>query len=106
MNTPVVITVYLLGQLSGFCAHTHKQSHTALIAGGKRITKTITHSDRTPLPCIKNTKISEEVVNSWLKGDCPNWIKPSIWKRSSEEQKLSLYISGFDEGFGVTYEKL
>lgn len=102
----LVITVNLKGQLNCPIRTTKKdsQKNTVALKSGKNITKTILHKDRTECKAVQNVNVSESAVNYWISDNCPNWEKPLRWKKMNSKQRISSYVSRFDEGFGVNFE--
>ena len=103
MTTDLIITVNLLGKFQRRNKHNAEQKHRVSYMNGSSEVKTITHVDSSNFQCSKVLNINESVVESWIKGDCPNWVRPTDWKRMNARRKLDAYIKTFDEGFGVSY---
>lgn len=106
METAIVVTVYLQGQLSGCVAHKSKQTYSVNVGNGKTslvITKEIEHTDRAEVECCRRTNVSLDAVKSWL-GDCPEWAQPKKWKTLSQKQRIAAFVQRFDEGYGVDFE--
>lgn len=103
----IVISVNLPGELEGNVKHLSIQSYSVKVFTKDQkhllITKDILHTDRKPTKCTRIINIPSAVVSSWIKSECPFWIYPKIWKVLSKEQKISTYVSRFDEGHGVSY---
>lgn len=74
--------------------------------GDAIITKKIDRIVREPLPCVRKTNISGEVVSAWISGRAPFFVKEFIWKNMSKKQRLAAYIQRFDEGLGVNFQEL
>ena len=110
MNTAIVVTVNLPGALLGPVKHTTKQVGRVDVSpvGSKKpewITRRIKHTDRPVGNCTRVFPLPAETVKAWTKHDAPApyWVKPQIWKKLSEEQKLMAMLSRYDEGYGVSY---
>lgn len=103
MENPIIITVNLLGQISGMVKHTNKQRHTCQTSKGP-ISKVIKHSDRKEVECTRRTNISSEVVYFWTSDACPEWEDVRRWKKMNERQRLISHVVRFDEGYGVTFD--
>lgn len=108
MESAITITVNLPGVLSGPVKHTTKQVGKVDVAPiGKNpiwITRKILHTDRPAVSCGRVIPISDTVVTNWVKGENPHWIKLQLWRTFSKKQKIDAHVSGFDEGYGVSYE--
>lgn len=104
----IIISVNLLGKLGSRVKHTTLQKYTAIISdkkvGSRAITKEILHTDRIPSKCMRKITIPSNVVKYWVEGPCPIWINIKKWKKLSSDQRINLYVSSFDEGYGVKYE--
>lgn len=105
----IVVTINLPGALGAPVKHTTKQTGVVDISpiGSSRpilVTRKIKHTDRVSTPCVRIVPISDEILTQWVKGECPYWIKPQIWKKASKNQKIAIHVSRLDEGFGYSYE--
>ena len=103
MENPILITVNLAGQIGGPKKHKDYQRHTIETSEGP-MTRSIYHTDRDIMPASKRITVSGEVVTHWVSDICPDWESPNKWKRMSYAQRLTSYLYGFDEGFGVSFE--
>jgi len=105
----IVVTVNLPGSLGAPVRHTNRQKNTITVSSDTpphtptKLTRTILHSDREPMPCYRCFTVEEDVLNSWIKGECPSWIKPHAWKNLAPKQRILAYLITFDEGCGVSY---
>ena len=103
----ITISIILPGRLGTRLPHTTTQTFTAKITGKNNhpeiLTTEILHTDRIPKDCVKKIRLSKPVVLKWL-SEVPSWTNVKIWKKLSDEQKLTLYVNSFDEGYGVYYE--
>lgn len=108
MESAIVVTVRLKGILGKSVKHTTTQTGQVDISpigkSSQFITRTILHTDRTPVACSKIIPISEKVVTEWVRGNSPYWEKPNIWKKYNKQQKIMSYLSRMDEGYGISYE--
>jgi len=109
MNSGIVISINLPGTIGHRSKHTTKQSYTVDVApiGAKYpdlITRKILHTDPEVLPCSRKMHISPAVIQSWINESSPYWVKPQVWKKLNETQRIEAYIQTYDEGLGVTYE--
>lgn len=102
----IIIITNLPGQIGGPVKHSKKQNNKIYYSSGSSEVRKIVHTDRNFTSCHRVLNISEEVVEGWIKGDCPNWVKPSKWKTMSAKQKLLAHVDSFDEGFGVSYQEV
>lgn len=105
MRSSVLVKVNLLGKIEGFVAHTHTQKYTTQLSHGVS-SMTIKHSDRRPTPCSRNFTIPGHIVDDWVKGDCPSWERPHMWKKLSATNRIKSHVNSYDEGLGVSYENL
>lgn len=108
MESAIVVTVTLQGVLGGSVKHTtHQTGQVDISPIGKSsqfITRKILHTDRTPVPCSKIIPISGAVVEGWVKGEGPYWIKAPLWRKMNRTQRIEAYLSRLDEGHGLSYE--
>ena len=74
--------------------------------GDAVITKKIDRIVRDQVPCVRKTNISGEIVNAWINGRAPFFVKEFIWKNMSKKQRLAAYVQRFDEGLGVNFQEL
>ena len=105
----IILTVNLLGAISGPVAHTTRQTVTVDITPlGQRqpvkMTKKILHTDRYPTYCVRKIHLSAEQVKYFQSGDTPYWSADFIWKKMSKLQRLEAHLARFDEGYGIDYE--
>ena len=105
MEKSIVITVNLLGTVGGPKKHKDYQRHTIETSEGP-VTRTIYHTNRDILPCSKRINVSGEVVTQWVSDICPDWEDPRRWKRMTYAQRMTSYLYGFDEGYGVSFEEV
>lgn len=103
-----MITVNLPGRLGPPVKHTTEQKCAMRLLSpngtAEYISRKILHTDREPLPCIKQISISADVVSYWERGECPSWHKPQIWKKLNAKQRVDAYVATFSEGLGAFYE--
>ncbi|MDA3854979.1 MAG: hypothetical protein PF569_01880 [Candidatus Woesearchaeota archaeon] len=102
----IIITTNLPGQVEGPVKHSKKQSNKVYYSSGSPEVRKIIHTDRNFTSCQRILHIAESVVKSWVKGDCPNWVRPSNWKHMTTKQRLVAHVNSFDEGFGVSYQEI
>ena len=103
MHNGIVLTVNLVGR---FGKAIEKQEVVNVRKGGIVLAKTITYLGREESKCVRKTNISGEVVDGWIGGKSPFFIKEFIWKNMSKTQRLKAWVERFDEGFGVSYQEL
>jgi len=103
MSNGIVLTVNLQGRLG---KTTEKQEVVNVRKGEIILTKTINYKAKEECKCVRKTNISGEVIDSWIKGKAPHFIKEFIWKNMSKTQRLKAWVERFDEGFGVSYQEL
>jgi len=109
MEPGILLTINLLGRIGGCVKHTTKQVVTVDVTPMNHkqpeyITRKIKHTDRVATPCVKKLRISSEVVLGWQYGECPAWVKPTVWKSMNKKQRLESHLNRFDEGYGISYE--
>ena len=102
----LLVSVPLKGQISGFVQHNSRQKHSVKVSDTEYVSKMILHTDRKEVPAEKTFTISEEVLEYWLSNNAPEWVSERNWKFFSNHQRIMSYLEGFDEGYGVTYERL
>ena len=103
MSNGIVLTVNLQGRLG---KATEKQEVVNVRRGEIVLVKTISYKSKEEQRCVRKTNISGEVVDSWIKGKAPHFIKEFLWKNMSKPQRLKAWVERFDEGFGVNYQEL
>ena len=103
MSNGIVLTVNLQGRLG---KATEKQEVVNVRRGEIVLVKTITYLGREESKCVRKTNISGGVVDGWVGGKSPFFIKEFIWKNMSKPQRLKAWVERFDEGFGVSYQEL
>ena len=103
MSNGIVLTVNLQGRLG---KATEKQEVVNVRRGEIVLAKTISYKSKEEHRCVRKTNISGEVVDSWIKGKAPHFIKEFLWKNMSKPQRLKAWVERFDEGYGVTYQEL
>ena len=103
MHNGIVLIVNLVGKLG---ADEIKTEAVKSRNGEVVLIKNISFKGKYPTKCVRKTNISGEVVDSWISGKAPNFIKEFIWKNMSKPQRLKAWVERFDEGFGVTYQEL
>lgn len=112
MEVAIIITVNLKGQISGPLSHkdhqivhgTYSQERNGVMKEIHYSAK-ILHTDRPVSKCTRQLKVSVDAVNDWVK-DCPEWEDPKRWKTFTKNQRILSHVKRFDEGFGVTFEKI
>ena len=107
----ILLTVNLLGSISGPVAHTTYQLHTVDITPlgskfPKKETRKILHTDRERVPCFRKTHLDSSIVNYYQSDEVPYWSKAAVWKTLSAEQRLKAHLDRFDEGYGIDYEAI
>ena len=106
----IVIIINLQGRIGKRVAHSERQSVTYKFTdkeGKTRFeTKEIVHNDREQSNCYKRTIISDSILNQWINGPAPSQFSNKLWKKLNSKQKIELYVSLFDEGYGVSFEEL
>ena len=103
MSNGVVLTVNLQGRLG---KATEKQEVVNVRRGEIILVKTINYKSKEEHSCVRKTNISGEVVDSWIKGKAPHFVKEFLWKNMSKPQRLKAWVERFDEGFGVSFQEL
>ena len=103
MNNGIILTVNLVGALG---KNIIKEENVQHRHGESLLTKHVTYLGKEESKCVRKTNISEEVVNGWISGKSPFFIKEFIWKNMSKPQRLKAWVERFDEGFGVNYQEL
>ena len=103
MHNGIVLIVNLQGRLG---KATKKQEVVNVRRGEIVLVKTITYLGREESKCVRKTNISGEIVNGWIGGKAPHFIKEFIWKNMSKPQRLKAWVERFDEGYGVAYQEL
>ena len=103
MNNGIVLTVNLVGRLGSAIA---KEQDIQVRHGESLLTKHISYLGKEESKCVRKTNISGEVVDSWISGKAPHFIKEFLWKNMSKSQRLKVWVERFDEGFGVNYQEL
>jgi len=103
MSNGIVLTVNLIGRLSNPII---KEENVQLRHGEHLLTKHITYLGKEESKCVRKTNISGEVVDGWIGGKSPFFIKEFIWKNMSKTQRLKAWVERFDEGYGVNYQEL
>ena len=103
MNNGIVLTVNLVGKLG---KNIIKEEDVQNRHGESLLTKHIAYLGKEESKCVRKTNISGEVVDGWVGGKSPFFIKEFIWKNMSKPQRLKAWVERFDEGFGVTFQEL
>ena len=103
MHNGIVLTVNLVGRLGKAI---EKQEVVNVRKGEIVLAKTISYKSKEEQKCVRKTNISGEVVDGWISGKAPNFIKEFIWKNMSKPQRLKAWVERFDEGYGVNYQEL
>ena len=103
MSNGIVLTVNLVGTLG---KNIIKEENVQNRHGELLITKHIAYLGKEESKCVRKTNISGEVINGWIGGKSPFFIKEFIWKNMSKPQRLKAWVERFDEGFGVNYQEL
>jgi len=111
MDNGIIITTFLQGKIGGSVRHTETQTirfDNSEVGASKPmwINRKIIHNDRPEQKCYKKLKISSELVADWVSSNVPFWSNKKEWSRMNTTQRLSSYVSRFDEGFGVNYEEI
>lgn len=103
MNNGIILTVNLVGALG---KNIIKEEDVQQRHGESLLTKHIAYRGKEESKCVRKTHIAEEVINDWVKGKSPFFIKEFIWKNMSRQQKLKVFVERFDEGRGVSFQEL
>ena len=103
MSNGIILIVNLQGRLGKTI---DKQEVVNVRKGEIVLAKTINFKAKEETNCVRKTNISEEVVNSWISGKRPSFIKEFIWKNMSKPQRLKAWVERIDEGFGVSFQEL
>ena len=103
MHNGIVLTVNLVGRLGKAI---EKQEVVNVRKGEIVLAKTISYKSKEEQKCVRKTNISGEVVDGWISGKAPNFIKEFIWKNMSKPQRLKAWVERFNEGYGVNYQEL
>ena len=103
MNNGIILTVNLVGALG---KNIIKEENVQHRHGESLLTKHVTYLGKEESKCVRKTNISEEVVNGWISGKSPFFIKEFIWKNMSKPQRLKALVERFDEGYGVSFQEL
>lgn len=109
MDTGLLISINLPGQIGPPVAHTTKQVFSCKMPITETdksgiLTRKIKHTNRGTQICTRELRISPAVVSHWKNGDCPIWADPRMWKKLNKEERVLAYVKTFDEGLGVKYE--
>lgn len=109
METSLILTINLLGNLSKRAAHTDKQTFSVNVTplGVKKqvwLTRKIKHTDRKPVECSKKLNVSNAAVSYWKSDNCPDWVDFKVWRKLNSEERIAAHVQRFDEGYGVSYE--
>lgn len=102
----ILITTNLPGAVGGRIKHNILAKNAVKVSDSEYVVKTILHNDRLISPCQRITRITEEVVQSWIYGNSPEWLEDKKWKALTPHQRILQYVSRFDEGYGVTFHYL
>jgi hypothetical protein len=102
----IIITTNLLGEIGGCVAHTTRQKHSVILSEefGNSVSRIIKHTDRKESESVRLASVPGEVVDTWVKGECPYWENPKEWKKLTVLQRVISHVSRFDEGHGVGFE--
>ena len=103
MSNGIVLTVNLVGRLGKTI---EKQEVVNVRKGEIVLVKTLTFLGKEESKCVRKTNISGEVVDGWIGGKSPFFIKEFIWKNMNKTQRLKAWVERFDEGFGVSFQEL
>ena len=103
MSNGIVLTVNLVGTLG---RNVFKKEAVKSRNGEVVLIKNISYLGKEESRCVRKTNISGEVVDGWIGGKSPFFIKEFIWKNMSKTQRLKAWVERFDEGFGVSYQEL
>ena len=103
MNNGIVLTVNLVGTLG---KNIIKEENVQNRHGELLITKHITYLGKEESKCVRKTNISGEVVDGWISGKSPFFIKEFIWKNMIFFFFLKAWGERFDEGYGVAFQEL
>ena len=103
MSNGIVLTVNLVGKLGSPIV---KEEDVKVRHGEHLLTKHIAYPGKEEQKCVRKTNISGEVVDGWIGGKSPFFIKEFIWKNMSKPQRLKAWVERFDEGFGVSFQEL
>ncbi len=103
MSNGIILTVNLQGVLTKSVT---KEEDAQVRHGEHLLTKHITYLGKEECKCVRKTNISEDVVNSWISGKAPFFIKDFLWRNMSKPQRLKAWVERFDEGFGVSFQEL
>jgi len=102
MNS-LILTVNLVGILG---ANEIKEETIQHRVGESLLSRKISYLGKSESKCVRKTNISEEVVNGWISGKAPFFIKDFLWRNMSKPQRLKAWVERFDEGFGVSFQEL
>ena len=102
----IIVTVNLQGALEGAKKHVSRQKHSVKIKDSEYCTKVILHTDKEEVMCKRTSTIDSDVVNYWVSNNAPEWVSEKHWKLMNQDQRIMSYLSGLDEGYGVSYELL
>ena len=103
MHNGIVLIVNLPGKLGKTIS---KEQDVQVRHGEVLLTKHITYPGKEESKCVRKTNISGEVVDSWIGGKSPFFVKEFLWKNMSKPQRLKAWVERFDEGFGVSFQEL
>ena len=103
MHNGIVLTVNLVGRLG---ANVVREQDIQVRHGESLLTKHISYLGKEESKCVRKTNISGEVVDGWIGGKSPFFIKEFIWKNMSKTQRLKAWVERFDEGYGVSFQEL
>lgn len=113
MEIALIINVNLKGQLGAQLSHkdyqivhgTYSQERNGVMKEIHYSAK-ILHTDRVESKASKQVRITDDVVKFWCSDDCPEWESPKRWKLLSKNQRINSHVRRFDEGYGVSFEKI
>lgn len=106
MENSIIVTVNLNGAIGGFIKSVDTQNHAVALDGGKIARKDILHTDREIMPCNRSFPVTGSVVASWVNGPAPSWAHSGRWRDGNTKQRIGMFIRGFDEGFGTTFDSI
>ena len=103
MSNGIVLIVNLVGRLG---KQVIKEADVQIRLGETVLIKHIAYLGKEEQKCVRKTNISGDVVDNWISGKAPHFIKEFLWKNMSKPQRLKAWVERFDEGFGVSFQEL
>ena len=111
MKSSILLTINLKGVLGAPVSQKSLVKNSVNVApiGSKSPeieTRIIRHNNREVLPCVRKMTISEDIVNSWVKNECPFWEKKGSWATKNADARIASHLNRYDEGYGISFSFL